>query len=353
MTLSFKRTGGKGDSKKKSKMGTGSITCKDVFRSAIVLGESKVLGDYRHIKIDKEVDDDVAESQENFVMHHYGGSDRTVDGGGQGAVVGASSRASVGGKRDSLSSVKSTITAKHSESGSESNSDSLDSSDGEGNDDSDADSDGEFMPTSKKRKNGKSDDTPTASEPKRTSRRSVSKNTNVSYADENSDVDLDDDDNDEDSNESENDKQASESEDDEFDELLDNLSKKPPGKSKPKTSIGGRASSGSAAASSSKISYVEIDSDEEDGDDDVLIMGSSSSAATTKTSNKPATSKTTKTTTKPATKNGASAKAPTKKTGMSSSPKSPISPRRRKKAAPRKSSSFNVMDLSDDSFSFL
>lgn len=342
MTLSFKRTGGKGDPKKKGKTGTGSVTCKDVFRSVIVLGESKVLGDYRHIKIDREED----AANEANVMHHYGGSDRTVDGGGQG-VAGVGSRMSVGGKRDSSSSVKSLIAAKRSESGSESNSDILDPSDGEEND-SDADSDGEFMPTGKKRKNGKIKDTPNATEPKRASRRSVSKDMNVSYVDENSDVDLDD----EDSNESENDKHPSESEDDEFDELLDNLSKKPPGKSKPKANEGRRTSSASTAASSTKVSYVEIDSDEDD-DDDVIIMDSNSSAATTKTSNKPAISKTIKIATKPATMNGASAKAPTKKAVMSSPPKSPISPRRRKKAAPRKSSSFDVMDLSDDSFSFL
>jgi hypothetical protein len=96
MALTFKRTGGakesssSGGAGRDRKMGTGSITCKDVFRSVIVLGESSVLDDdgetalLGSILAMAKADDDGDELENDSCarMKHYGGSERTVDGGG-------------------------------------------------------------------------------------------------------------------------------------------------------------------------------------------------------------------------------------------------------------------------------
>jgi hypothetical protein len=327
LTLSFKRTGGK-DSKKNGKVGTGSIICKDVFRSVIVLGDKKFMGeDSKPAATDDE--------KEEMRIRHYGGSERTVDGGGQGLPA---SRKSIGAKRDSLCSTKSSVTEKSIKSSSESNSES----DAEEINKSDPDSDGEFVPT-KKRKKG--EEKVISSEPKRTSRRSASKALNVSYADEESDVDMDKDASDLDG-ESKDDS-PSESED-EFDELLDNIAKKPRSRTtKPKPTNGKEPSTSSASAK--KRSHIEVDSGDEDDDDDVVVIDSNTSTDGKK---KTATSRNA---TKQVTKNAA-AKPKPKKAAVKSPSKSSVSPRKRKKTSPHKSPSISnrdVWELSDDSFSFL
>ena len=348
LTLSFKRTGGK-DSKKKSKMGTGSIQCKDVFRSVIVLGESKMQGDSKdEVEVERE-------ENEESELRHYGGSDRTIDGGGAGGVA---SRKSFDRRRDSVASTKS-ISTKRSESDSESNSDSDDENVDKEEDD-DLDSDCEFVPAKKKSKNGKHEDISKSTEPKRTSRRSASKATNITYADEDSDVDMDNDEDSESELKSNEDNASESSEDDEFDELLDNITKKARSVSKPKAKTGGRAPSG--RTESTKKVYLDIDSNEDQ--DDVVIIDSDTSVGESvkkkkKLSPKTASNKTPVRTTKQTSKNASSAKAAKpKKSVVSSSLKSPISPRRRKKTSPHKSPLSNdkkkeVVDLSDDSFSFL
>ena len=348
LTLSFKRTGGK-DSKKKSKMGTGSIQCKDVFRSVIVLGESKIQGDSKE-NVDFEAE---REENEESVVRHYGGSDRTIDGGGSGDVA---SRKSFDGRRDSVASTKS-ISTKRSESESEINSDSDDGS-VENREVDDLESDCEFVPARKKRKNGNDDDAVKSTEPKRSSRRSASKATNITYADEDSDVDMDSDE-DSESEQKSNEDNANDSDDDEFDELLDNISRRSRTFTKPKVKKNGRAPSG--RAESTKKEYIEIDSDEDS--DDVVIIDSDSNSVreTTKTKKSPKmiANKKHACTTKQTIKNDTSTKAiKLKKSAVPSPPTKPISPRRRKKTSPHKSplssdKKKEVMDLSDDSFSFL
>ncbi|KAL3784225.1 hypothetical protein ACHAWO_005656 [Cyclotella atomus] len=340
LTLAFKRTGGK-DSKKNGKVGTGSIICKDVFRSVIVLGGSKFEGGDSKPAA-------AADAKEEVSMKHYGGSDRTIDGGGQG---GSTSRKSIGAKRDSLCSTKSSVTEKIIQSDSESNSES------DAVDASDPDSDGEFVPTKKRRK---SEEKTTVSEPKHTSRRSASKALNVSYADEESDVDMDKDDESELEGESKDDS-SGESED-EFDELLDSIAKKPRAQTtKPKPKNGRESSASSASTKNSP--YVEINSDEEDQDEDDSVVVIDSDASTdekkiaAKSSKPSASAEKLKGATKQATKNGAATKTPKKVAAKTSSPlKSSVSPRKRKKTSPHKSPSTSkrdVWELSDDSFSFL
>ncbi|KAL7481445.1 hypothetical protein ACHAW6_007140 [Cyclotella cf. meneghiniana] len=386
MALTFKRTGGSGAGKdssksaKNKKIGTGSIACKDIFRSVIVLGESNLPKGEDRMRsgslLNDRIEDD-ADETEGVVLRHYGGSERTVDGGGHGGL--GASQKSISARKDSLGTAKSFISAK----GIDDDESDLGSDDSDGGDDavndeeeknvSDLDSDDEFVPSSsnKKRKvgQGEKEDEPVVPVPKRTSRRSASKSVNVSYVDEDSDVDLDNDGS-ESENESDN---ESQSDVDEFDELLDGMSKKGRVGPKPKalTSIRqsskgktsktivsrasskrGRKSSPHSAVSSKKISYVEIDSGNDDKHDgEVVVLDSDTSVeglANTKS----------KMTTKPVSKNDSSTKVTkSQKNTLSSPVKSPISPRRRKRASPHKSPSSNgnnhVLDLSDDSFSFL
>jgi hypothetical protein len=114
MALTFKRTGGAKESSSSGggasgdrKRGTGSIACKDVFRSVIVLGECSLLdGDGKTAlsgsisepaKADGDGDDLEIDSRAR--MKHYGGSERTVDGGGicDGGVNGGRKRSLGGG----------------------------------------------------------------------------------------------------------------------------------------------------------------------------------------------------------------------------------------------------------------
>lgn len=102
MALSFKRTGGSKDSapsgsgggdgvagRNNKKKGTGSIICKDVFRSVIVLGESRIVeGDGLAVSLEgltqiRSKKDEEGEEDYPLEMLHYGGSDRTLDGGGK------------------------------------------------------------------------------------------------------------------------------------------------------------------------------------------------------------------------------------------------------------------------------
>ena len=99
MALSFKRTGGSKDSASSGgggggggnnkKKGTGSIICKDVFRSVIVLGDSKVLDDDgKTVSLEESThvqnkNDEEGEEGRQPQMLHYGGSDRALDGGGK------------------------------------------------------------------------------------------------------------------------------------------------------------------------------------------------------------------------------------------------------------------------------
>jgi hypothetical protein len=102
MALSFKRTGGTresvsslsggGKNGKGGRIGNGSITCKDVFRSVIVLGESHLLdedgkaGPLGMIASSTKASGDGDEELRGgscVQMKHYGGSERTVDGGGR------------------------------------------------------------------------------------------------------------------------------------------------------------------------------------------------------------------------------------------------------------------------------
>ena len=217
MALSFKRTGGTresvsssggGKNGKDGRVGTGSITCKDVFRSVIVLGESHLLDDdgkaaplgtiSSSTKANSDGDDKLKDGS-CIQMKHYGGSERTVDGGGRcdgGANCGRKS--SSGGVTE-----VSAARIKLKDSGSSRASTEFDSGDkNEYGDSSDVD---KFVPIapnrrksttrSKKREQmDESDDeeeeeiTPTRD---RAPRRSVTA-AKVSYVDESSDSDLDD-----------------------------------------------------------------------------------------------------------------------------------------------------------------
>jgi hypothetical protein len=276
-TLSFKRTGGN----------DGSITCKDVFQSVLVLGERQWKNNDHHPPSENE---DTKEGV--VVMHHYGGSNRTVDGGGcVGSGVGFSKK-----------------SRRKEECHSESNSDVHSVEDV-----SEAYSEDEFVPqmakkNTTKRSKGDDEEKPILSHPKRTSRRSASKALKVSYADEESDVDLGDDSS---SDSEENSHDESQRTDD--DECLDTKAKK-----KPRYAL-------QPMSKKNQVSSVL--------DADAIQF------------NKPSTPKKSCSTTKQGVKKA-----------VSTSLNSPISPRRRKKASPQKSpspSKRNIMDLSDDSFTFL
>ena len=114
MALTFKRTGGAKESSSSGggasgdrKRGTGSIACKDVFRSVIVLGECSLLDGDGETALSGSIsepakadgDGDELEIDSRARMKHYGGSERTVDGGGicDGGVNGGRKRSLGGG----------------------------------------------------------------------------------------------------------------------------------------------------------------------------------------------------------------------------------------------------------------
>jgi len=118
MALSFKRTGGGGTNNNKEgsskggknnkKIGTGKIECKDVFRSVIVLGDSKLVdGDGK--KIDPTSLKSKSGDSSSDGMKHYGGSSRTIDGGG---IYGGTAN----GGRKSLKSTTTTASRKRKDS---------------------------------------------------------------------------------------------------------------------------------------------------------------------------------------------------------------------------------------------
>jgi hypothetical protein len=241
MALSFKRTGG--GSKETSstvgggggmgggnnkKRGTGSIICKDVFRSVIVLGDSKVLdGDGKTVSLEglmqaqRNSNDD--EKEVDQIMLHYGGSDRALDGGGKynnGINNGGGRKSLNGGKP---ASAVASLPRKDSISSKESDVDSDDSDDKDVEDDKNGDSSDtdEFVPISARKrrlttgstqkrgatKDEEDDDDVEELTParKRTPRRSVESSKKISYVDKSSSDEDELDSSDEDEDESDND----------------------------------------------------------------------------------------------------------------------------------------------------
>ncbi|KAL3822204.1 hypothetical protein ACHAXA_000644 [Cyclostephanos tholiformis] len=216
MALYFKRTGGTKESVSFSgggrngnerRGGTGSITCKDVFRSVIVLGETHLLNN----------DGKAAPLRENFSwtkdgcakMKHYGGSERTLDGGGR-CKGGAN-----GGRKSSSRGITEAAAAPIKRKDNDSNKGidfesaaSIEFDAGDKNEYGHSSDVDEFVPidskrrklTLKKRKQmNESDDEEEekiAPARERASRRSVTA-AKISYVDESSDSNLDDDDGDE------------------------------------------------------------------------------------------------------------------------------------------------------------
>ena len=245
MALSFKRTGGGSKESSSSgggggglgglgggnnkKRGTGSIICKDVFRSVIVLGDSKVLdGDGKTVSLEglmqaqRNSNDD--EKEVDQIMLHYGGSDRALDGGGKyntGINNGGGRKSLNGGKPASAAASlprKDSISSKESDVDSD-DSDVMDVEDDKNGDSSDTD---EFVPISARKrrlttgstqkrgatKDEEDDDddveelTPAR---KRTPRRSVESSKKISYVDKSSSDEDELDSSDEDEAESDND----------------------------------------------------------------------------------------------------------------------------------------------------
>ncbi|KAL7470707.1 hypothetical protein ACHAXS_010957, partial [Conticribra weissflogii] len=215
ISLSFKRTGGGGgkvdtspngsSSHSNKKMGTGSILCKDIFRSVIVLGESQVKnGEGDHMETEE------VEDKQPVEFNHYGGSERTLDGGGPSKGGRVPGRKSVNGRKSLDVTARRSRHVEVDESQDDSENSINVASDIGDDDESDPSSDDEFVPTSLKnsrikhrnaeRKSGGNamegiDDheTPEAVSKRRlrTPRRSASSAKKVNYADEASDVDMD------------------------------------------------------------------------------------------------------------------------------------------------------------------
>ncbi|KAL7435526.1 hypothetical protein ACHAXM_005400 [Skeletonema potamos] len=335
MVLSFKRTGGKDSNTavstpKNKKMGTGSIACKDIFRSVIVLGESKMLDNWDDKKLS------VTCSHDKVKPCHYGGSERTLDGGG-------TNDANTTAAKRSFKVAAPTSLKKNHDGDVSSAVDSLGSDDDDEADDDieiqDGNSDDEFVPTSSKKrrsasasKNKKSDsdeDTPVAM--KRTPRRSAAKATNVSYVDDDSNVDMSDDESGKSpivTQEINNDSDVSSV----IEEIVPNKKQKVPAAAAP-SSKKRKLSGGSSCNTES--SCIVIDSD-----DDIKTP---KQAANTNGTRKAAGSK------------GVSSKKAKAKEAVTSSPLKSVSPHRRKKVSPKKPSpkKASSLDLDDDPFAFL
>ena len=358
MALSFKRTGGKdsaaaASTPKNKKMGTGSITCKDIFRSVIVLGESQMLDkDDKKMTIKNGADTKTSTSddeKEDIKLCHYGGSGRTLDGGGRSSIK------QIAGKRSFNAAVPAPLNQKHDEDES-SAADSLDNTDDSDDDDDDDDemdigneggSDDEFIPTSAKKKRSTNitkkrkrsedesdndEDAPVAR--KRTPRRSAAKATNISYAEEDSDVEMSDDD-----VSGTSPKVTQEIGDDSDDSSIveEVVPKKkraaaPPASKKRKLSSSGTPRNKHVDESA----YIIVDSDD---DDDIKTPSQVGKANSSKTA------------TGPPKHNGVASKSKTKADSTSKS----LSPRRRKKISPTKPSpkKQSSLDLDDDPFAFL
>ncbi len=220
MALSFKRTGGSKDSAPavgggvNKKKGTGSIVCKDVFRSVIVLGDSKILdGDGQAVPLEgltqlQSKNDEEREEDSPLDMLHYGGSDRALDGGGKCNDGRQRKNGGIPIATTTSYSRKDSISSKESEDSDSNTHDVMNIEDSNG-DTSDTD---EFVPTSankrkstggsKKRgasRDASSDEAVEDLTParKRTPRRSA-ETSKISYVDKSSDEDdLDSSDNDE------------------------------------------------------------------------------------------------------------------------------------------------------------
>ncbi|KAL7492900.1 hypothetical protein ACHAWT_002019 [Skeletonema menzelii] len=354
MVLSFKRTGGKdsnaaASTPKQKKMGTGSIACKDIFRSLIVLGESQFLD-----KDKKKVDvttSTICGSDEVRPPSHYGGSERTVDGGGKNDGTAATTAAA----KRKFKSVTAPTPSKHTHDGDESSVvDSDDSNDDEEDDDDiemkDVNSDDEFVPvsakkrrstsTSKQKKSSDSEeDTPVAR--KRTPRRSAAKATKVKYVDDDSDVDISDDDDsatksDDDSGKSPIVTQEIDCDSD-VSSVVEEIVPKKKSKDAAPASKKRKLSGGSSRNGDVDDSCcIVIDSD----DDDVKAPKQPRKNGLKKAAGS-----------KGSASNGKAKAAQ----AAPSSPLKSVSPRRRKKASPKKPSPKKALslDLDDDPFAFL
>jgi hypothetical protein len=359
MTLSFKRTGGKdsaaaASTPKNKKMGTGSITCKDIFRSVIVLGESQMLDkDDKKVAINNVADTKTSisdDEKEAMKLCHYGGSGRTVDGGGKSGIK------QIAGKRSFNAAVPAPLKQSHDEDES-SAVDSLDNSDDSDDDDDDEDemeiendggSDDEFIPTSAKKKRSTNitkkrkrsedesdddEDAPVAR--KRTPRRSAAKATNISYAEEDSDVEMSDDDV---SGTSPKVTQEIGDYSDDSSIVEEVVPKKkraaaPPASKKRKLSSSGTPRNKHVDEST----YIIVDSDD---DDKIKTPSQVGKANSSKAATGP-----------PPKSNGVASKSRAKADSTSKS----LSPRRRKKMSPTKPSpkKQSSLDLDDDPFAFL
>ena len=350
MALSFKRTGGKdsaaaASTPKNKKMGTGSITCKDIFRSVIVLGESKMLDkDDKKVAIKNGMDTKTSTSddeKEDIKLRHYGGSGRTLDGGGKSGIK------QIAGKRSFNTTAPAPLKQSHDKDES-SAADSLDNTDDSDVDDGDDEmkieneggSDDEFIPTSAKKKRSTNitkkrkrsedesdndEDAPVAR--KRTPRRSAAKATNISYAEEDSDVEMSDDD-----VSGTSPKVTQEIGDDSDDSSIveEVVPKKkravaPPASKKRKLSSSGTPRNKHVDEST----YIIVDSDD---DDKIKTPSQVGKANSSKAATGP----------------------PPKSNGVASKSKA-LSPRRRKKMSPTKPSpkKQSSLDLDDDPFAFL
>jgi hypothetical protein len=209
IALTFKKTGGakeSGGNGRDKKMGTGSIVCKDVFRSVIVLGDTHLLDDGDKT-VPLETIATTMRDDDSNAMRHYGGSERTVDGGGGCIDRVKGVRKSLVGSVASMAAVSS-IKRKDSVPSKDIDLDKINDASDDldvGDDDDDSSKADEFVPiVSRKRKSieepkkrksiYESDDddevVDIAPAKKRTSRRSVM-SANVNYVDESSDSDGD------------------------------------------------------------------------------------------------------------------------------------------------------------------
>eukprot|EP00984_Skeletonema_dohrnii_P007750 scaffold2857_cov104-Skeletonema_dohrnii-CCMP3373.AAC.4 len=353
MVLSFKRTGGKDSiaassalTPKNKKMGTGSIACKDIFRSVIVLGESQLVDQNGKKKVD------VGSSgcgSEDVRVSHYGGSERTVDGGGKNDA----SNISAAAKRK-FKSVTAPTQFKQTHDGDESSVvDSLDSDDEENDDDDNDDiemkngSDDEFVPisskkkrsasASKKRKSSDSNDVETPAARKRTPRRSAAKAAKVKYVDDDSDVDMSDNDSDKSDDDNSGKSPTVTQEIDDDSDVSSVVEEIVPKKKRASVAPASKKRKLSSGSSRNESSCIVIDSD----DDDIKTpkLAGKTNGLKKATAYKSAAAK----------GNAKTVQA------APSSPLKSVSPRRRKKLSPNKPSPKKPvsLDLDDDPFAFL
>jgi hypothetical protein len=375
IALSFKRTGGKDSASaaaaastpKNKKMGTGSINCKDIFRSVIVLGECTMLDkNDKTVSVANKEDDVNGHNNKTSMMkicHHYGGSERTLDGGGK------SDANTPVGKRSLKATAPNPRKQIRDEDEVVSVADSLNSDDDGDNeendtvDDSGGNSDDEFIPASEKKRRNASlsnssskkkkraakesddasdndDETPITR--KRTPRRSAVNATSVSYVDEDSDVDMSDGSSDKKSHSVTQEIDVEDSDASSIvEEVVPKMKRTAPARAPPKVHTGSKKrklSAGTSCKDVDESSYIVIDSD-----DDIKTPKQSSETKYSKAASG----------SNVATSNS---KAKTEQVApMSSSPLKSVSPRRRKKVSPKKlpPKKSSSIDLDDDPFAFL